>query len=72
MKFIYLTAALCLLALPVHAADAKKIGTYGAWTAYSYAENGGTVCYMAASPTSSDRRIHQARRRLRHGHPPSG
>ncbi len=53
MKFTFLIAALCLFALPAQAAEAKKIGTYGAWTAYAYTENGAKVCYIAASPTNS-------------------
>lgn len=44
-----------LVSLPSLAAakDAKEIGAYGAWTAYTYDEEGGKVCYMAATPSES-------------------
>lgn len=32
------------------AADPQLIGTFGAWTAYTFQEGGGRVCYMAAQP----------------------
>lgn len=41
------------LSSPAAAKDAKEIGSYGAWTAYTYNEDGGKVCYMAATPTDS-------------------
>lgn len=42
--------SLFLLATPAHADEAKKIGTYGDWTAYTFQENGAKACYMAATP----------------------
>lgn len=38
---------------PVHAKDATPLGSYGAWTAYTYQEDGARVCYMAATPSDS-------------------
>lgn len=32
------------------AKDAKQIGKYGVWTAYTFEEDGKKVCYMAATP----------------------
>lgn len=36
------------------AAEQKEIGTFGAWSAYQFQENGGDVCYMAARPDKSE------------------
>ena len=47
-------AALCLLPTPGLAAEPEKIGTYGAWTAYSFLEDGARVCYMTASPLKTE------------------
>jgi hypothetical protein len=33
--------------------EAKVLGTFRSWTAYQYAENGKSVCFMASKPTSS-------------------
>jgi hypothetical protein len=38
---------------PAYAKDAREIGSYGPWTAYTYQEDGQKVCYMAASPESA-------------------
>lgn len=39
---------------PVLAQDVTVIGTHGDWTAYSYQEDSGIVCYMASEPTSAE------------------
>lgn len=36
------------------AQDVTVIGTHGAWTAYSYQEDSGLVCYMASEPTKAE------------------
>lgn len=47
-----------LLGLPglsgASAQDVTVIGTHGAWTAYSYQEDSGLVCYMASEPTKAE------------------
>ena len=35
------------------AQDVTVIGTHGVWTAYSYQEDSGIVCYMASEPTKA-------------------
>lgn len=53
-KAIALAALLVMIpSLPALAKDAKEIGTYGDWKAYTYQEDGNKVCYMAASPESA-------------------
>lgn len=37
----------------VQANEPRLIGTYGAWSAYVFNEDGGKVCYMAAEPESA-------------------
>ncbi|MDG2242433.1 MAG: invasion associated locus B family protein [Rhodospirillaceae bacterium] len=41
-------------ATAVSAQDVTVIGTHGAWTAYSYQEDSGIVCYMASEPTKAE------------------
>ena len=41
-------------ATPASAQDVTVIGTHGAWTAYSYQEDSGIVCYMASEPTKAE------------------
>ena len=36
------------------AQDVTVIGTHGVWTAYSYQEDSGIVCYMASEPTKAE------------------
>jgi len=36
------------------AQDVTVIGTHGVWTAYSYKEDSGIVCYMASEPTKAE------------------
>jgi hypothetical protein len=38
----------------VHAQEPKEISTHGAWAAYSYKADGGTVCYIISQPTKSE------------------
>lgn len=45
--------ALTMCASLAHADEPKLLSTHGDWTAYSFKENGGTVCYMASSPKKS-------------------
>lgn len=44
------TAVAILAASSAQAADPKVLGTFGDWTAYSFKETSGTVCYMASQP----------------------
>lgn len=53
MKLLFVVGLMLVFAGSAEAAEAKKIGTYGNWTAYTYTENDATVCYMAASPSST-------------------
>ena len=39
------------LAMPALAQSATKIGQHSAWGTYSYAQNGGKVCYVLTVPT---------------------
>jgi hypothetical protein len=50
--FLCLSAALVLGAFPLtaNASEPKLINNFGEWAAYSFEENGGKVCYMAAKP----------------------
>ncbi len=43
-----------MLALPAVAQDVKVLSTSGQWTAYTYQEDGKTVCYMASKPIKSE------------------
>lgn len=36
------------------AADPKELGTFGEWTAYTFTEGKGKVCYMATQPSKSE------------------
>lgn len=53
MKTVALGLVLALAAvLPAGAEDTPmSLGTFGNWSAYSYAEGGKTVCFMATKPT---------------------
>ena len=50
---IFLSLGL-LIAGPASAQDVTVIGTHGAWTAYSYQEDSGIVCYIASEPTKAE------------------
>ncbi len=49
-----LAVALFTLTAPAMADEPKLLSTHGDWTAYSFKENGGTVCYMASTPKKSE------------------
>jgi invasion protein IalB len=53
-KSLLLSALLTCFALPAFAAEQVEIGTFGVWSAYTFEENGNTVCYMAANPAKSE------------------
>jgi invasion protein IalB len=42
------------LAAPAGAQDVKVLSTSGKWTAYTYQEDGKSVCYMASKPIKSE------------------
>ncbi len=44
---------LASFASPALAKDAREIGAYGDWTAYTFEEDGKTVCYMASTPKTA-------------------
>lgn len=46
-------AALCT-AGAAHANQARLIGTYGDWSAYTFMEDGNKVCYMASQPVKDE------------------
>ena len=53
------TASLSLASLPAITGQAtaqqpKQIGTYNAWSAFTYQENGGIVCYRVSEPTKDE------------------
>jgi hypothetical protein len=48
---IIATLAIVATASPVLAQSATKIGQHNAWGTYSYAQNGGKVCYVLTVPT---------------------
>ncbi len=54
-KFIFLTACIFLTSTAVLAQNSKIeiLGTFGDWTAYTYADTDGKVCYMASTPEKS-------------------
>jgi len=55
LKFVALGLTLGVFgASSVSAQDVTVIGTHGAWTAYSYQEDSGLVCYMASEPTKAE------------------
>jgi hypothetical protein len=54
MSRFLLVFALCVLACPALADEPKLLSTHGDWSAYSFKEGQGTVCYMASSPKKSE------------------
>lgn len=55
LKSFAIGVAAGLLGLSAASAqDVTVIGTHGAWTAYSYQEDSGLVCYMASEPTKAE------------------
>ncbi len=49
-----LLASLISGTIPARASEPKHIGSYTDWNAFTYDENGGTVCYMASAPQKAD------------------
>lgn len=49
-----LALAVMMAAAPAMAEEPKLLSTHGDWAAYSFKENGGTVCYMASQPKKSE------------------
>ncbi|MBU6234285.1 MAG: hypothetical protein KGQ41_00430 [Alphaproteobacteria bacterium] len=49
-----LALGLFLACAPALADEPKLLSTHNDWTAYSFKENGGTVCYMASTPKKSE------------------
>lgn len=43
-----------MAATPAQAEEPKRLGVFGEWTAYSFAENGNKVCYMASQPNKAE------------------
>lgn len=41
-------------ASPTKVVEARVLGSFADWTAYSFQENGGTVCYMVARPQKAE------------------
>jgi len=54
LSFFACVAAAAAAAQAAQQDGPKPIGTFERWTAYSYAENGQPVCYVAAAPAKSD------------------
>lgn len=50
----FLAVASFFIAAPAFAEEPKLLSTHGDWAAYSFRENGGTVCYMASQPKKSE------------------
>lgn len=48
MTFLAAVMAVGFGIVPAFGQEAKRIGTYGSWVAYSYSEGGAKVCYAAA------------------------
>lgn len=57
-KAYFLAFALCLsmslAVMPAFAAEPRKIGEYGDWSAFAYTENDAKVCYMASEPSKHE------------------
>lgn len=57
-RFIFLLAAVTLAGVAASASasaqELKHIGTKGQWLAYTFAETGGKVCYLASAPTQAE------------------
>lgn len=50
----FTTILLLGLAGQAQAQTPELIGNYGDWSAYSFTENGGKVCYMVSQPTKAE------------------
>lgn len=54
MRFAPMLAVVLGMPVALAAADAKPIGTFGKWTAFTTVENGKSVCYAALKPAKSE------------------
>ncbi|MET4699438.1 invasion protein IalB [Constrictibacter sp. MBR-5] len=52
--FLVLAALSPAFAAPADAQEAKFVGDFGAWAAYTYTVEGSPACYIASKPTSSE------------------
>lgn len=51
-SLLFLTVSLAAWSVtPVQAQTLEELGGHGKWTAYSFKDDGNTVCYMASAPT---------------------
>lgn len=51
------TLALCAMTVfssAAYASEPRLLGTFGDWSAYTFKENGKTVCYMASQPQKAE------------------
>lgn len=53
-SILAVSALLSVVAFSAMADEPKVISTHGDWTAYSFKEGAGTVCYMASTPKKSE------------------
>lgn len=54
LRVLLSVALLSASAAPAAAAEAKAIGTFGSWTAYSFGEGKAKICYVHAVPQKSE------------------
>ncbi len=52
LKLTFLTAALLCLPTAAQASEARLIGTFGDWAAYSRVDGAETICYVMTKPTT--------------------
>lgn len=65
LPFLALSVAV-LLATPALAADPVSLGTFGSWSAYSYDEGSGKVCFMSTEPEKQDSSVKGVKRDTPH------
>lgn len=54
VRFLLCLSALLMLSAPALANEPKILSTHGNWTAYTFQEGNGTVCYMGSQPTKAE------------------
>ncbi len=57
LRRLFLTTTiiyLCSMANLVHSSEPELLGEYGDWTAYTFMENNGKVCYMVSQPKKDE------------------
>lgn len=54
MRYVISVLSLLAVSLPAAAQDVTVLTTSGKWTAYTYQEEGKTVCYVASKPIKSE------------------